>query len=108
MILKKNKITDCTDLVFQLHPTPAVSGFPVEKSIIKISEIETHKREYYLGYLGPQYSQDNFYWAVNLRSAEIFKNEIKLFAGVGLNLLSNFEDEWIETENKLSTIMSCL
>jgi len=94
------------DLARQLHPTPAVSGMPKQKSIDFINQNEGYDREYYTGFLGPvNIGQSNsIQLFVNLRSMKVFKNIFLLFLGGGLNSQSVPEKEWEETENKAKTL----
>jgi isochorismate synthase len=39
--------------ISDIHPTPAVCGFPKEKALQLILQTEKHNREYYAGYCGP-------------------------------------------------------
>ena len=93
-------------LISQLHPTPAVSGFPKKESIDFINKNEGYDREYYTGYLGPINidEQDKIDLFVNLRSMKVFKNSFLLFLGGGLNSQSIPEKEWEETQNKAKTL----
>ncbi len=94
------------ELITVLHPTPAVSGFPKEKSIDFINKNEGYDREYYTGFLGPINisGRDEFDFFVNLRSMKVFKNSFLLFLGGGLNSQSIPEKEWAETQNKAKTL----
>ncbi len=94
------------NLISQLHPTPAVSGFPKKASIAFINKNEGYDREYYTGYLGPINidEQDKIDLFVNLRSMKVFKNNFLLFLGGGLNSQSIPEKEWEETQNKAKTL----
>lgn len=93
-------------LIKQLHPTPAVSGFPKQKAIDYINKSEGYDREYYTGFLGPININTNksLQLFVNLRIMKVFKNKFKLYIGGGLNSNSVAEDEWQETENKAKTL----
>lgn len=95
------------ELVNRLHPTPALAGMPKRESIKCIEKFETHKREYYGGYIGP-FSKDEFDYKVNLRCIRFDEKKIKLFAGGGLTSKSNAETEYLETESKSQTILSAI
>jgi isochorismate synthase len=41
---------------------------------------------------------------VNLRCAQLFRNQAFLYLGGGLTAQSNVEEEWQETENKAKTL----
>ena len=71
------------DLVQALHPTPAVSGVPVDKSLTFIETLETHQRNYYAGFLGPV-EKEKAHIYVNLRCATIEKTQLTLYVGGGI------------------------
>jgi len=92
-------------VVRRLHPTPAVAGFPQQKSIEWLSANEILNRKLYAGWLGYVDSQTrklDIY--VALRCGELFQNAIVSYAGCGINLGSDFQTEWNETEVKMQTI----
>lgn len=95
-------------LLEYLHPTPAVCGFPYLPSFNFIKSKESMDRGYYSGYIGPVFSDENFYQFVNLRCAEVYNGKYRLFAGAGVNELSEPELEFQETENKMDTIAKWL
>ena len=89
------------------HPTPAISGFPKQKSIQVIKAVEKHLRRYYCGYLGVKINQDIYYF-INLRCAEVFKNKVLAYAGGGITADSVCEKEWMECNKKSEAILSVL
>lgn len=93
------------DLLKLLHPTPAVSGFPKEKAFRFILENEGYNRLYYSGFIGwidPDSKSDLY---VNLRCMNIHEDTLTLYAGGGLLPSSVAADEWVETEDKLQTML---
>ena len=94
-------------LVKRLHPTPAIGGYPKEKALETINEIENHSREFYCGYLGELHpSQTRLY--VNLRCARVFDNQIQVFAGGGITKESVLEKEWNECQRKANAIFDVI
>lgn len=115
-------------LIYTLHPTPAVCGIPKEKAKKFILEHEKYDREFYTGYLGElnlktrkinRLGEDtvndvladtltvsNFF--VNLRCVQFKVNEAIIYIGGGITKDSNAEAEWEETVNKSKTIKSVL
>lgn len=91
-----------------LHPTPAVGGFPKEKALKLLKEIEICDRRYYAGYVGPVYGNGKFDWFVNLRSMELFPDAVRLYIGGGITALSDPEAEWNETELKSRTLLDVM
>jgi len=90
-----------------LHPTPAVSGFPQKEAIELIQKTEKHNRKLYAGMIGTiGSSETNIY--VNLRCAEIINDNAFLYLGGGYTKDSDIEAEWIETENKAKTLLNVI
>jgi len=95
---------DILPFIAKLHPSPAISGKPKEKSIQAIKEIEQHKRGIYTGYLGFELNGKTHYY-VNLRCMEVFRNKASLYLGGGLTKSSVLEHEWHETELKAKSLL---
>ncbi len=95
-----------SSLIDALHPTSAICGMPMEKSLGFIKGIEKHNREYYAGYLGPVGIDDRLQLYVNLRCMKVLDNKLALFVGGGITDESIPEDEWEETEIKAETLLS--
>ncbi len=96
------------NFVADLHPTPAVCGFPKEKADRYIAKTEKHDRRYYTGYLGPWRLNNCVRLFVNLRCMEITANQYILYAGGGITSKSVPVEEWIETNNKAKTLLSAI
>lgn len=94
------------ELAKKLHPTPAVSGWPVKEAVELIASQERHDRKFYAGIIGVLGEQTKLY--VNLRCAELGQNGMYLYLGGGFTKDSVSEDEWIETENKAATLINVL
>lgn len=101
--------SDETDRIrMELHPTPAVGGFPLRKAVELIEATEKYGRRYYAGYLGPVGPEPVFRWFVNLRCMELFPQSACLYVGGGLTALSEPEKEWEETEMKSRTLLDMM
>lgn len=87
----------------QLHPTPAVCGYPRNVAHAFIQKHETHDRSFYAGYIG-MVEDDKAHFFVNLRCMQVFDKQAVLFAGGGITADSNPETEWEETEQKLDVL----
>jgi len=88
-----------------LHPTPAVCGFPREKSKKYILENENFSRSFYTGFLGELNLDKQTTLFVNLRCMEVIsKNEVQLYVGGGITEKSDAEKEWEETVSKCKTM----
>jgi menaquinone-specific isochorismate synthase len=92
-------------LIDSLFPTPAVCGIPKEEALKAIRELERHDRGLYSGLIGWINPELNCEFAVAIRSAYYKKNKLSLFAGSGIVEESVPEDEFLETELKLKTIL---
>ncbi len=95
-------------LINDLHPTPAVCGFPKNKALEIIRSLEKHDREYYSGFLGPVGMGSTFDLFVNLRCMKIMGQKMVLYSGGGLTIGSKPADEWHETEIKAGTLLSVI
>jgi isochorismate synthase len=95
-------------LLERLHPTPAVCGFPKGSAMQFIIENEAFERGYYAGFLGPVSHDNHQQLFVNLRSGMGYQNGLMLMAGAGINEMSVEEDEWVETERKMDTLLNCV
>lgn len=96
------------NLIESLHPTPAVCGMPKEVTMKLITDIESHDREYYSGFLGPVGIEKSISLFVNLRCMKVFKEMVALYVGGGITIDSLPEDEWHETEIKADTLLSVI
>jgi isochorismate synthase len=99
--------TDLFHFINQLHPTPAIAGIPLEKSLDFISKTESHPRSFYSGFIGTM-KKDTCNLYVNLRCGRITQNEIQLFVGGGITKNSIPNEEYLETEIKSQTLLSVI
>lgn len=90
-----------------LHPTPAVSGTPVQEATAWILQNEKHERSFYAGMIG-KLDPDEMNIYVNLRCAQIIGDRLFLYLGGGFTADSDPEKEWEETENKSKTLLDLL
>lgn len=95
------------NLANEIHPTPAISGYPVKKAMKNISNYEIHSRSLYCGYIG-EISNKFANLFVNLRCMQINKSNFFLYVGGGITNLSNAIDEWEETQIKSQTLLSII
>lgn len=96
------------ELLRNLHPTPAVCGYPSREAMELLKKIEKHDRGYYAGFLGPVGIENQLMLFVNLRCMQIFENRLFLYSGGGITIDSNPVDEWYETEIKTGTLLSAI
>lgn len=95
------------DLLYALHPTPAVCGLPKREAFQFITRNEHTPRRYYSGFMGPLQMESTHLY-VSLRCMNIEDNVCHLFAGGGLLKDSVEEQEWAETEAKMETMRRIL
>ena len=94
------------ELIDSLFPTPAVCGVPKDTAMEMIRTLENHDRGLYSGLVGVFDFDGNCELAVTIRSALIKGNCVTAFAGAGLLKNSDPEEELLETNLKLNTILS--
>ncbi|AWU44744.1 chorismate-binding protein [Blattabacterium punctulatus] len=95
------------EILENIYPTPSICGYPKKKSLDFIQKYEGYNRNFYTGYFGPV-DKINMELYLNLRCARIKmdKKEINLYAGSGITIHSNVDQEYLETENKIKNIFS--
>jgi isochorismate synthase len=91
-----------------LHPTPSVAGLPRSESLQLISELESYNRSYFSGLLGPMNISNETHLYVNLRCMQLFDRELVFYSGAGITSASDPEKEWMETENKMMTLLTIM
>lgn len=101
---KINSQVQLERLTKEFHPGPAISGFPKEKAIQLIYELEPHEREFYTGYFGYKLGKLNSSW-INIRCAKYVNEHLYVYVGGGIMKDSDPEKEWIETELKSKAIL---
>lgn len=96
-------------VVQQLHPTPAVAGYPVETATRYIVEqAEPFRRGWYAGSVGWSTLSGDGQWMVALRSALIHDRDVYLYAGCGIMRESDPAAELSESDWKFGTMLSAL
>ena len=103
-----NSSSSLQQVIQLLHPTPAVCGFPKDKSKVFILENENYDRTFYTGFLGELNIGDKTDLFVNLRCMQIDKAQAHLFMGCGITKDSIPEKEWEESKNKSMTMKKIL
>ena len=96
------------DFLKALHPTPSVGGLPKTEARDFILANEKHDRSYYTGFLGPINIEQKSNVFVNLRCLQLFANQFVLYSGAGITTSSVAEKEWIETDNKMMTLLNVM
>jgi len=91
-----------------LHPTSAVCGLPRDLANEFIRTHEDYDRELYAGFLGPVGFSGDSRLFVNLRCMQLFRHKARLYAGAGITEDSDPENELVETDNKMQTLLKVL
>jgi len=103
-----NSSSSLQQVIQLLHPTPAVCGFPKDKSKAFILENENYDRTFYTGFLGELNIEDKTDLFVNLRCMQIDNAQAHLYMGCGITKDSIPEKEWEESKNKSATMKKIL
>ncbi|WP_240512013.1 isochorismate synthase [Paludifilum halophilum] len=100
--------TTLLSMVKRLHPTPALGGYPQEKSVEKIREKERMDRGWYAGPVGWVDWRGDGEFAVAIRSALVKGDQAFLFAGCGIVGDSDPDSEYEEARIKFRPILSAM
>lgn len=106
--------SDLGEIIYKLHPTPAVCGLPKEPAMEFICKNEGYNREFYTGFLGElnvdftTYRTTNSNLFVNLRCMKLEADLASIFIGCGITKDSQPEKEFLETVNKSKTVKKSL
>lgn len=94
------------DVALRLSPTPALCGYPVDEAFGEIERLEDFDRECYGGFIGILGGETTTFY-VNLRCCRCGRDlssvdgwNYRLYAGGGINAMSDPRLEWEETERK--------
>ena len=93
------------EALHDLHPTPAVGGFPREAALAEIRENEQLDRGWFAGPIGWIDKDGHGEFAVALRSGLIDGKKATLFAGCGIVADSDPDNEYTESCLKLRVML---
>ena len=96
------------DIMADLHPTPAVGGFPRQAALEAIRRTEKLDRGWYAAPLGWIGASGHGEFAVALRSGLIDGNKARLFAGCGIVADSDPQAEFAESCLKFQVMLRAL
>ena len=100
--------TSLLSVLADLHPTPALGGFPQQSAMQKIREAEPLDRGWYGGPLGWVDAGGNGEFIVAIRCGLVRGKEISLFAGCGIVGDSDPASEYEETGIKFRPMLAAL
>ncbi len=98
---------DNGQILDRLHPTPAVGGSPRREAMRHIAELEPFDRGWYAGPVG-WVSKNAAEFCVAIRSAQVVRNRLNVYAGAGIVPGSEPEKEWDEIENKIAAFLNAI
>jgi isochorismate synthase len=93
------------DVMADLHPTPAVGGFPSQAALEAIRNTEKLDRGWYAGPLGWVGTSGHGEFAVALRSGLVDGSKATLFAGCGIVSNSDPQAEYEESSLKFQVML---
>ena len=96
------------DIIADLHPTPAVGGYPRQAALAAIRQSERLDRGWYAAPLGWIGTSGHGEFAVALRSALIEGGQARLFAGCGIVADSDPQVELAESWLKFQAMLRAL
>lgn len=96
------------ELLYALHPTPAVCGSPTAAAQRMIAELEDFDRGFFSGLIGWQDAEGNGEWALTLRCGLVDNRTATLYAAAGIVGGSIAAAEHEETAVKMSTFAKAL
>lgn len=96
------------DIMADLHPTPAVGGFPRQAALEAIRDVEKLDRGWYAAPLGWIGASGHGEFAVALRSGLIDGGTARLFAGCGIVADSDPQTEFAESCLKFQAMLHAL
>lgn len=107
-LIESKKDIDVFSLLKSLHPSAAVCGTPRNRAFDVIEEIEGMNRGRYAGPVGWVDASGDGELGIALRSGQISKNQIRIFAGCGIVSGSDPDIEVAESLAKFAAMQSAL
>lgn len=103
-----NENSNIFDVLYDMHPTPAVGGLPKDRAKEYIKEKEFYTRGLYASPLGFISEDNDVEFVVALRSMLLKGTSATLFAGAGIVQGSDPELEYTETMTKFRPMLNVL
>ena len=105
---KARQGTSIFTVLADLHPSPALGGFPQKEAIKKIRAVEQLDRGWYGGPIGWVDANGSGEFIVAIRCGLVHGNEVSLFAGCGIVGNSDPVSEYEETQIKFQPMLSAI
>jgi menaquinone-specific isochorismate synthase len=102
---RMTQVVNDANVIKALHPTPAVCGLELTWAREFIRAHEGFDRGLYAGPVG-FFGHDEAEFAVGIRSALYYQQQLFVYAASGIVAGSIFEAEWAELDNKEKSMMS--
>jgi isochorismate synthase len=102
-----NDSFDFEKTIHVIHPSPALSGMPKEKSLDFILSNEPIQREFYSGLVSLTIDEKKYSFAT-IRCARFSANQIRYYAGAGITMDSDPQAEWEETLLKMEVLKKAI
>ncbi|MFQ5763026.1 MAG: anthranilate synthase component I family protein, partial [Candidatus Bathyarchaeia archaeon] len=99
---------DARDVLKSVFPAGTVTGAPKFRAMEIIRELEKTARGPYAGATGYLALNGDMDWAITIRTILLHRNHVSVQAGAGIVAGSKPELEWIETENKMRSLLKAL
>ena len=96
------------ELLYDLHPTPAVCGWPSTPARDFITRCEGFDRGLFAGLIGWMDVNGDCEWALVLRAGVLHADRATMFAGAGIVAASDPTSELRETATKMMTFTAAL
>ena len=91
-----------------VFPAGTVSGAPKLRAMEIIQELEKDSRGAYAGAIGYVALNGDMDWAITIRTIQLLRKEASVQAGGGIVADSQPRLEWVETENKMQSLLRAL
>lgn len=96
------------DVLFNALPGGSITGAPKIRAIEIIQELEKQPRGAYCGSMGYLNFDGSGEWNILIRTLQFWQGKMSLWAGGGITIASDCDDEYQECMDKISGILAVL
>lgn len=96
------------DMLLSALPGGSITGAPKKRAMEIIEELEHAPRGAYCGSMGFFNFDGTGSWNILIRSIQKFQNDISIWAGGGITIASNCDDEYQECFDKVNAMLNLL